>query len=83
MKNPFKRKGVANPKAPRELKEIQAEYNQLSARAGQNQYQTYVLTEDLKQINKRLVEVNQEAAHRNKLDAEKKAQEPKVEAKNE
>ncbi len=76
--NPFSRKKkVKLPQAPepRELKVIQDEYNQLSLRAGQNQYQTFVLGQDLNQINQRLVEVNQEAAHRNKLDAAIKAKE--------
>lgn len=54
---------------PRPLEEIQSEYNQLSGKAGQNQYQSYVLAKDLESINKRLIEVNQEAAYRQKLDA--------------
>jgi len=60
---------------PRAMEEIQAEYNRLSGQAGQNQYQAYVLGKDLERINQRLVEVNQEAAFRNKLDAEAKAKE--------
>lgn len=84
--NPFssKKKQVKLPKvevpSPRKLEEIQAEYNQLSARAGQNQYQSYVLAEDLKSLNRRLVEVNQEAAERNKLDAAAKAKEDDAKA---
>ena len=60
---------------PRAMEEIQAEYNRLSGQAGQNQYQAYVLSKDLERINQRLVEINQEAAYRNKLDAETKAKE--------
>lgn len=73
--NPFstkKRRQSLPTVPPRDLKDIQVEYNQLSLRAGQNQYQSYVLAQDLKGINQRLVEVNQEAAERNKLDAKDK-----------
>lgn len=82
--NPFSRK-KKQPKMlqappPRELKDIQNEYNQLSLRAGQCQYQTFVLGKDLEQINHRLVQVNQEAAERNKLDAAAKAKAADAEA---
>lgn len=84
MKNPFSRKKDKFPKAqaPRELKDIQAEYNNLSLKAGQNQYQVYVLKQDLEYMNRQLVNINQEAAERQKLDkaaAELKAKEAKKE----
>jgi len=66
---------TAQEAPPRAMEEIQAEYNRLSGQAGQNQYQAYVLSKDLERINQRLVEINQEAAYRNKLDAETKAKE--------
>lgn len=70
--NPFSRKKkikVQAPTAPRELAEIQKEYQQLSLQAGQNQYQSYILAQDRARLNNRLREVNFEAAERNKLDA--------------
>ncbi len=71
--NRFKK--APKPQPPRELSDIQKEYQQLSTQAGQNQYQAYVLSKDLERINQRLVEINQEAASRNTLNAEAKAKE--------
>ncbi len=84
MKNPFSRKKEKFPKAqaPRDLKDIQNEYNQVSLKAGQNQYQIHVLNKDLAYLNERLISINQEAAARQKLDkeaADLKAKEPKKE----
>jgi hypothetical protein len=72
MKNLFKRKKDKFPttSAPRDIKEITEEYAQLRAQAGDIQYRVAIDTEDLAFINKRLKEVNQEAAARLKLDKE-------------
>lgn len=66
MKNLFKKK--ANPEAPRPFDEIEKEYQQLSAQAANAQYKIFVHTEELKQVNKRLMQVNQEAGERQQLD---------------
>lgn len=58
---------------PRELKEIQQEYQELCLKAGQAQYQVKVLKAELDNYNSRLLEINREAAARNELD--KKAKE--------
>lgn len=73
MKNPFKRKAnhfpkpVAQPE-PRALKDIQAEYNQVTSIAGTKQYQMFVLENELKQINTKMLELNKEGDVRIKLD---------------
>ncbi len=72
MKNPFKKNKQAAP-APRELKDIQLAYQQLCLRAGQTQYQISVLSDDLKELNRQIVAVNNEGAARKQLDAEAKA----------
>lgn len=69
----LKRSKQAAALVPRELKDIQAEFNQLTQRAGSAQYQQYVLDKDLQAINDRLVSVNNEAAARQKLDKESAA----------
>lgn len=77
MKNFLKRKKQANVPEPRELVDIRAEYNELSARAANAQYLVFVHSKDLEQTNHRLIEVNQEAAARQALDAKNQ---PKPEA---
>lgn len=68
---------------PREMKEIQTEYGQLVNQAGQTQYQSYVLDQELKRLNNELVRVNQEAAARQELDRKVTLEEATVqEAKN-
>jgi hypothetical protein len=59
---------VSKEQPPREMKDIQAAYNELRARAGDLQYQVFVLEKDLSQINQALISVNHEAAARQKLD---------------
>lgn len=83
MKNLFKRKKDKFPKeqVPRDLKEIQAAYNDLSARAGQIQYQRFVLDKDLEYVNNQLVSVNQEAHARKELDKASAEAKPKEESK--
>ena len=76
MKNLFKRKKEKFPTSsnePRQLDEIQKEYNEVALKAGQLQYQVFVHSEDLKATNQRLVALNQEAAKRLQLDKEAKA----------
>ena len=67
---------------PRALDEITKEYNNLCAQAGAIQYQIYVYRKELEQVNQALIRVNGEAAKRNKLDQEAKAEvkEEKVES---
>lgn len=61
---------AAKKQSPRALADIQQEYQQLCLKSGQFQYQKYVLERDLEVANKRLFEINSEAAERNQLDAE-------------
>lgn len=58
------------PKPPRALPDIQAEYQQTALQAGQTQYQAFVHSEDLNSLNKKLLDLNREAAERNRLDQE-------------
>lgn len=69
MANAPKKKFPPLPKAPRSTDEINAEYGQLIAKAGQSQYQIKVYQQDLDRLNNRLFELNYEAAARNELDA--------------
>ena len=64
-----KLKGQASPQAPRSMQELEKEFQSLSAQAANAQYKVYIHGEELKELNKRLVQVNQEAAERSKLDA--------------
>jgi hypothetical protein len=57
-----------NQNQPRVLDEIQKEYAELVGKAGQIQYQLFVLDKDLKSINDRLLAINHEAAARKELD---------------
>ena len=82
------RKGTAPiSKEPRGLQEITTEYNSLSQKAGQLQYQILIYSEDLKNINDRLRQLNYEAADRNAKDAaeaaKKQAESKEQEAKQE
>lgn len=58
------------PKQVRQIDEIRKEYDLLRAQAGDVQYQLFVLTEELKRLNLNMVQANQEAAERNRIDAE-------------
>lgn len=64
--------------APRSVAELTKAYTEEAARAGQAQYQIFVHTEELRQINDRLVKLNQEANLRQKLDAQAKAEADKA-----
>lgn len=67
--NLFKRKKAKFPtsSAPRALEEINKEYSELIAKAGQTQYLVTVYSNELKDLNSKLLKVNQEAAARNAL----------------
>lgn len=71
FKNKSKKK-VEAP-VPRDLAAIQAEYNELTSKAGQLQYVMHIQEKDLAQVNAKLEYINHEANARNKLDAEAKA----------
>ncbi len=68
-----KKQAEAAP-VPRKIDEIQAQYNEVAQRAGQAQYQVYVLEKDLELLNRKLLDINQEAAARNRLDKEAAAE---------
>ena len=59
------------PKVPRELAEIQQEYQQEAFKAGATQYQIKILSKELDSMNERLEGLNREAAARNQLNAQK------------
>ena len=54
---------------PRELPEIQKEYQEQCISAGQLQYQMKVYSDALEKVNERLLVINNEAAARQKLNA--------------
>lgn len=53
---------------PRSVEELTRAFTAEAAKAGQAQYQILVYTEELRQINERLLKINQEADKRQKLD---------------
>lgn len=76
MKNFLKRKKQAQAPEPRSMDEINKEYNDLILRAAKAQYLVYVHTIDLDQVNKRQLQVNQEAQVRMDLDKNKPTPKP-------
>jgi hypothetical protein len=76
----FKKKKVPNPQAPRSLDDINQEYRELLVKVATAQYLVYIKNAEIEQLNRRLLEINQEGAARQELD---KASEPKKEVKNE
>lgn len=74
---------------PREMPEITREYQEQCFTAGQLQYEIQVKSDALNKVNERLLQINNEAAARNQLNAAKPAPEavkgpkPGEEAKNE
>lgn len=72
MKQPkhFRKKVDLSTQEPRQLQEINVDYQQLCANAGQCQYQITQFKKQLDVFNARLEEVNNEAAARQKLDKE-------------
>ncbi len=84
----FKGKGQKASKAPaasepRAMAEIQKEYQQVALNAGQAQYQAFVHGEEAKNLNKRLLSLNQEAGARQALDAKKPQAPQETEKSNE
>lgn len=79
----FKRKKDKFPKeqVPRAMEEINKAYSELLARAGQAQYLVYVHSNELEQVNKGLLALNQEAANRNALDKQAAAEAAKKDVK--
>lgn len=75
FKNKAKRKVSLKPAPPRSLEEITKEYQEVLGKAAQAQYFVYVHSKELEQFNQRLVQVNMEAAERQKLDKEASAAE--------
>lgn len=72
MKNPFKKAlkkaQRAGNDAPRTTEEILKEYNELKLRLADSQYQVFVHTETVKELNYRMLQLNKEASHRQQLD---------------
>jgi len=58
---------------PREMKEIEQEYQQQCYQAGSLQYQIKILNKELDNINGRIEAINKEAAARKQLDKQKEA----------
>ncbi len=79
LQNLRKAKKKAEAMMPRPLPEIQKDATGLFNQLGQAQYQVYVYEQAVKNLNKRLESVNQEAAARKELDA--KAEQEKNSAK--
>lgn len=67
---------------PRQLAEIQKEYNELMSKLGQARYQVFVIERDIAALNSRSLEINQEAAARNELDKATPAKEVQAEVVN-
>lgn len=72
-------KDYPHKKTPRQLLDIQKEYQELCLKAGQIQYQIKVNSDELEKINDRLYEINYEAAERKDLDAKSEAKAGKSE----
>jgi hypothetical protein len=66
----FKNKQSKKPveQVPRTMEEINKEYADVSAKASQSQYQVYVYTEHLAQLNRQMRSLNEEATARQALD---------------
>lgn len=60
---------------PREMSEIQTDYQRACANAGQLQYQLKIQSRELERINSQLEAINNEGAARMQLDKEAKSTE--------
>lgn len=69
-KNRPRQIGLPAPRIPRTIAQIQDEFNKIALEAGQAQYHVYVYTNDVKEKNEKMRDLNMEAAERNRLDAE-------------
>lgn len=65
-----KKAKTPNPQAPRSLDDINKEYRELLVQVASAQYLAFVKNLEVENFNKRLLEVNQEAARRQELDRE-------------
>jgi hypothetical protein len=71
----FKSKNKQKAPQPREMKEITAEYNTTASQAGTVQYQIKVYQSQLEQLNQKMLNLNNEGAERQRLDAQTKKEE--------
>ncbi len=76
-------KGKKGAKTPRPLDEIKNQYSDVARHAGNLQYEIKVKQADLDNVNRLLLELNQEAGARQQLDAEAAKAMKEKEAKNE
>ncbi len=74
------KKPFPTPQAPREIAEIQRDYNQAAAEAGNYQYQIKVIKERLNEVNDRMKAIQAEGDARHKLNQEVLAETTKQEA---
>lgn len=81
MKNLFK-KSIPKNQVPRTMEEITSEYSQLVGKVGQAQYQAYIYTKTVAELNKRLEAINQEAEARRALDKQSASAPAKEETAN-
>ena len=65
---------IQSAPTPRPEAEIQADVDAVIKRAGETQYKIFVYEQDLAELNRHLVGLNNEAFKRRQLEAEAKAQ---------
>lgn len=70
MSNKSAKKPAKKLSVPREMAAIESDYRQLAAEAGQKQYQLLIGQEELKGLNDRIRQINNEGAARKQLDQE-------------
>lgn len=70
---------VPKAKTPRQMEEIRKDYTQASALLADAQYQVFVRTKDVQNISEQMLDLNFEAAERNRLDKETQETAPKTE----
>ncbi len=68
LKEKFSLKNKQSQPEPRSSDAINKEYSKTIGEVGQAQYLVYVYTQQVEQLNRRLYDLNQEAAERAKLD---------------
>ncbi len=64
----FKGKNKVKEQEPRDLKTLTELYQKVLNMAAQSQYQMFVYREETAQLNRQLLQINQEAAKRQALD---------------
>lgn len=81
MKDIFKKKKKELQKpAPRPIEDIKRVYGEIAAKVADAQYQVFVYSKQVEQLNNILMHLNQEAAERKQLDSQ--TAKPEEEAKN-